>query len=128
MLLHLNLFILFLLIFHVLAGAGMSPGPHISGLLPPPAARLQEIQEISSSVCVQPPPDTGDSLQTRPNRNYWDEDHLCSPLSRQQRAEAKPGQSLPAHCHWDTGQQQWKSFSLGKIFSYFYVDVKYSIL
>ena len=100
-----NLFILLLLKFHLL-GAGLSPpGPHISG---PGPAGDRRLQEETASVCLQQPP--GDKP---PTRNYWDEDRLCSPLSRQQRAEAKPGQSLPAHYHWDTGQHQWKSFSLG---------------
>merc|ERR1712142_911208 len=37
--------------------------------------------------------------ENRPVRKYWDEDSLCSPLTRQQRAAANAGLSLPAASH-----------------------------
>jgi len=57
---------------------------------------------------------------SRPVRKYWDEDSLCSPLTRQQRAAANPGLSLPASSQLASTQgvasthlRADKSFSLG---------------
>ena len=47
------------------------------------------------------------------NSRHWDEDLLVSPLSRAQRAAARPGQSLPAHTA-GAASQGVKSFSLGE--------------
>jgi len=57
----------------------------------------------------------------KPARRYWDEDTLCSPLTRQQRAAANAGLSLPAASHLSdtvvaaniTTPTPDKSFSLG---------------
>ena len=58
--------------------------------------------------------------ETRTVRKYWDEDSLCLPLTRQQRAAANPGLSLPASSPLSDTQainnqhfRADKSFSLG---------------
>ena len=90
------------------------PGPpasaHIPGCVPspqtPPAA---DHASVSGHTPVTP-----ETTRRTEARRRWDEDSLCSPLTRAQRASARPGQSLPAGYNWAT-DSTGKSFSLGNI-------------
>ena len=92
------------------------PGPPASGHTPGPVPSPQTppAPDHPASVSGHTPetPETPVRSVRRTEARTWDEDSLCSPLTRAQRAQTRPGQSLPAGHTWATHSAA-KSLSLG---------------
>ena len=88
------------------------PASHIPGCVPSPPVPPSDHASVSGHTPVTPET----TRRTEARQRRWDEDSLCSPLTRAQRASARPGQSLPAGYNLAT-DSTGKSFSLGNICS-----------
>ena len=105
----------FILVYFHSADLPGPPAPgHIPGSVPFP--QKPPAPDNSASVSGQPPETSETPVRSvrRTEARRWDEDSLCSPLTRAQRAETRPGQSLPSGYTGATHSAA-KSFSLGNM-------------